>query len=445
MSYVGKRVPRIDAARQGHRARRVRQRRAAPRDAARGGAAQPASPRPHRRDRHADGPAAPGVRRWSPGGTSPSPSARRSRTSPSWRSTGCATSGNRWRRWPPRPNCRPRRPRADRGRVRGAAGRLRPEGRPGRGGALVHPGPAHLPAGAARDRAPHQRLHRGPLRPRGCAGALPAADFVFEDEFSAHGAEPRRDGDPRRGRAVRRRPTGGYTVWVSSDRPFQLRAELAEALGLPSSRVRVISGQVGGSFGGKNTLVAEAPAVALARFTGGRPVRVEFSREEDLTASQMRHAAYIRLKTGVKRDGTLVARSADLLWDSGAYASNAVGIAIRGPKAVFGPYRIPHIEVRLPDGLHQQADHRLVPGLRHHPGDLGLRVADGHDRPPPRDRPLAAPPAERLRGRGPVAQRPDPPRPERPETLERASTEIGWGTPPTAPAPHCAAARASPR
>ena len=58
----------------------------------------------------------------------------------------------------------------------------------------------------------------------------------------------------------------------------------------------------------------------------------------------MRMPAIIRLTTGVRRDGTLLARRADLLWDGGAYASNAVGIAIRGPKAVFGPYRIPHIE-----------------------------------------------------------------------------------------------------
>jgi len=172
---------------------------------------------------------------------------------------------------------------------------------------------------------------------------LAEADLVVEDEFSAQGLS---HACLETHTAVARfdPASGGYTLWTSTDRPFALRAELAAALGLPGVRVRVVVAFVGGSFGGKNTLVAEAPAVALARFTGGRPVRVEFSREEDLTASQMRMPAIIRLTTGVRRDGILMARRADLLWDCGAYTSNAVGIAVRGPKSVFGPYRIPHIE-----------------------------------------------------------------------------------------------------
>jgi CO/xanthine dehydrogenase Mo-binding subunit len=149
------------------------------------------------------------------------------------------------------------------------------------------------------------------------AAALGEADFVFDDEFCAQGVSHAAL-ETHAAVAQYDAGSGGYTVWVSSDRPFQLRAEMASALGLPSSRVRVMAGQVGGSFGGKHTLVAEAPAVALARFTGGRPVRVEMSREEDLTASQMRMPAIIRLTTGVRRDGTLLARRADLLWDCGA-------------------------------------------------------------------------------------------------------------------------------
>jgi CO/xanthine dehydrogenase Mo-binding subunit len=267
------------------------------------------------------------------------------------------------------------------------------------------------------------------------AGALAAADFVFEDEFSAHGVG--HAALETHAAVVQFDPgTGGYTLWVSSDRPFQLRAELALALGLPSSRVRVLVGQVGGSFGGKNTLVAEAPAVVLARFAGGRPVRVALSREEDLTASQMRMPAIIRLTTGVRRDGTLLARRADLLWDGGAYASNAVGIALRGPKAVFGPYRIPHIEfvsrmvytnkqitgsyrgygtTQAAWACESQMD-IIARRLGIDPVAIRLRNAYGEGDPWHN--------GQILHGLNVV------------ETLRRASAEIGWGTEPGAGAPH---------
>jgi len=170
-----------------------------------------------------------------------------------------------------------------------------------------------------------------------------SADLLFEDEFFAH-ALSHAAMETHTATAQYRPADHGYTLWVSTDRPFQMRSELATALGLSSDQVRLIVGYVGGSFGGKNTLVAEAAAVALARKVPGRPVRVELSREEDLVASQIRMPAFIKLKTGVRRDGTLTARRAEFLWDGGAYASNAVGIAIRGPKAAFGPYRIPNVE-----------------------------------------------------------------------------------------------------
>lgn len=170
------------------------------------------------------------------------------------------------------------------------------------------------------------------------------ADEVFDDEFYIHAVAH----TPMETHAAvaKRSPAGGeYTVWSASDGPHRRSKELAEALGLPINKVRVLTTYSGGGFGGKGTLVAEATAVALARFTRGRPVKVVFSREEELTASQTRHAAYLRLKTGVKKDGTLIARSADLLWDKGAYASKGPDVTYRGALTIFGPYRIPHVEV----------------------------------------------------------------------------------------------------
>jgi CO/xanthine dehydrogenase Mo-binding subunit len=170
------------------------------------------------------------------------------------------------------------------------------------------------------------------------------ADEIFDDEFSAH-AVSHACIEPHAGVAQYIPSKGSYTIWSSTDRPYVLVRELSEALGIPSDHIRYIVPYVGGSFGGKNTLIAEAVAVALARFTKGRPVKVVFSREEELTATQVRVAAFMRLKTGVKRDGTFTARKAEIVWDSGAYVSNTQGVAIRGAYTIFGPYRIPNLEL----------------------------------------------------------------------------------------------------
>ena len=170
------------------------------------------------------------------------------------------------------------------------------------------------------------------------------ADEIFEDEFNAHPVSHATI-EPHAAVAQYLAPSNQYTLWSSTDRPYLLVRELADALGIPSSHIRHIVPYVGGAFGGKNTLIAEAIAVALARFTKGRPVKVVFSREEELTATQIRVGAFMRLKTGIKKNGTLTARKADIVWDSGAYISNSNGVAIRGAYTIFGPYRIPHIEL----------------------------------------------------------------------------------------------------
>ncbi len=261
------------------------------------------------------------------------------------------------------------------------------------------------------------------------------ADAVFEDELTAQ-ALSHVALETHVAVAEYHAATRGYTLWTPTDRPFQMRGELAAALGLASSQVRIVVGYVGGSFGGKNTLVAEAVAVALARQVPGRAVRVELSREDDLVASQVRMPVVIRLRTGVLRDGTLTARRADLLWDGGAYASNAVGIAIRGPKAVFGPYRIPAVAYesrmvytnRQPTGSYRGygttqaawACESQMDMIAHRLGidPLEIRRRNGYE---DGDAWINGQVMHGVNAR---------------EPLERVAREIGWGTVDRAPAPH---------
>lgn len=170
------------------------------------------------------------------------------------------------------------------------------------------------------------------------------ADEVFEDEFYAHMVSH----TPMEVHAAVAQccpSSGKFTIWSSTDRPHRLLAELTDAIDISAGNVRFIVTCVGGSFGGKSTLVAESVAIALARFTEGRAVKVVFSREEELTATQVRVAAFMKLKTGVKRDGTFTSRRVEAIWDNGAYTALAPGVARRGVSTICGPYRIPNLEI----------------------------------------------------------------------------------------------------
>jgi CO/xanthine dehydrogenase Mo-binding subunit len=146
--------------------------------------------------------------------------------------------------------------------------------------------------------------------------------------------------------AVARFNSAGITLWSSSAHPFLVRSELAHMFHLPHSKVEVIVPYVGGAYGSKSYFKIEPLAVAMARKTGGRPVRVVQSVTESMLTTR-RHSARVRLKTGVKRDGTLVAREADVLLDTGGYADNGPRVAKRAVSRMLGPYRLEHCKVTV--------------------------------------------------------------------------------------------------
>lgn len=133
----------------------------------------------------------------------------------------------------------------------------------------------------------------------------------------------------------------GIAVWSSAQHPFQVRGDLAKIFGVPVAKVRMVIPYLGGGFGSKSYTKFEPLVVALAR-KANRPVRICNSVAESMLTVR-RHAARVRLKTGVKRDGTLVAREAEIYLDTGGYADNGPQVAMRAATRVLGPYRIPHI------------------------------------------------------------------------------------------------------
>lgn len=138
-------------------------------------------------------------------------------------------------------------------------------------------------------------------------------------------------------------PQGKVTVWTSTQGPFIIRNAIAHALSLPLSRVRVIGTVVGGGFGGKSSPFIEPMSVLLAQRTG-RPVKIVLSRQEDFTGTSARHAAIIDLKTGITRDGQLLAVKGRVVFDTGAYADSGVMMARRCFN-LQGPYNVPNVEL----------------------------------------------------------------------------------------------------
>ena len=139
---------------------------------------------------------------------------------------------------------------------------------------------------------------------------------------------------------------GRVQVWASSKVPYQVKEQLSVALGLPKERIRLNPVAIGGDYGGKGSPMDIPLAYFLAVRTG-RPVRMVMDYVEELTAGNPRHAAIIQLKTGVKRDGTIVAHQARVVFDSGAYGGfkPVPTVNLGGAAKAGGPYKIPHVHI----------------------------------------------------------------------------------------------------
>jgi CO/xanthine dehydrogenase Mo-binding subunit len=135
-------------------------------------------------------------------------------------------------------------------------------------------------------------------------------------------------------------PAGDLTVWTSTQAPFYVRDELAQALGIPENRIRVIATEVGGGFGGKISLTELM--VSLLAIAVHRPVKYIMSRHEDMLAATPAPFAHIELKTGMKADGTITAIQSRLVYDSGAFPGAAVAA---GATAIGGLYKCPNLDI----------------------------------------------------------------------------------------------------
>jgi CO/xanthine dehydrogenase Mo-binding subunit len=139
---------------------------------------------------------------------------------------------------------------------------------------------------------------------------------------------------------------GGMTVYGSIQCPYYAHRALAVVLGDAVSRVRVIQTETGGGFGGKEEFPSGIAAhAALLALKAGRPVKLIYDRLEDMLATTKRHPATVRHRTGLTREGRLVAMDIEVILDGGAYTTLSPVVLSRGAIHAAGPYRCDNVRI----------------------------------------------------------------------------------------------------
>jgi CO/xanthine dehydrogenase Mo-binding subunit len=135
---------------------------------------------------------------------------------------------------------------------------------------------------------------------------------------------------------------GRVTIHSTLGRITLGRADIARTLGIPMSRIRIVATIVGGNFGGKNEITTE-PVVALLSKKTGRPVKCTFTRPEEFYSSTTRHPLIMDYRTGVTKDGKILARKIRLVLDGGAYCSWSETTLGKACILSAGPYEIENL------------------------------------------------------------------------------------------------------
>lgn len=173
--------------------------------------------------------------------------------------------------------------------------------------------------------------------------AMEGADFVFEDTYympavhhsaiETHVSIADYDFD------------GKLTVYTPTQDVFGQRENLRRIFGIPMNKLRVVASAIGGGFGGKIDLITE-PIAALLAIKTQRPVKLELTRNEDISFSRTRHAMEVTIKTGINKDGLIVAQDVKSLVNAGAHTSCTMSVCWAMGGKLFKLYKTPNLRFK---------------------------------------------------------------------------------------------------
>jgi CO/xanthine dehydrogenase Mo-binding subunit len=159
-------------------------------------------------------------------------------------------------------------------------------------------------------------------------------------------------------------PDGSAQFWSCSKVPYGVREQVANALQIPQEKLVFNPVYIGGDFGGKGDFMDLAVVYLLSKKAGG-PVKLVMDYDEEFAAGNPRHASIVHVKTGVKKDGTIVAHHMNFIFDSGAYGAFKPNAFLNGPHLSAGPYNIPHAFIEE----HMVYTNKIPCGHMRSPGD----------------------------------------------------------------------------
>jgi CO/xanthine dehydrogenase Mo-binding subunit len=174
--------------------------------------------------------------------------------------------------------------------------------------------------------------------------ALASADVIVENSYRTPWAE--HAFLETEGGVARVDEEGVVTVWSSCQAPHRDRMQIARALALPESMVRVITPYVGGAFGGKDEAHVQIHAALLAH-AAGRPVSLIRGRRESMLTHVKRHPFIVQYTTAASRDGLLLAVKARAIADAGPYTNSTHEVLNKFGEFIGGPYKVQNLEVEL--------------------------------------------------------------------------------------------------
>ena len=177
--------------------------------------------------------------------------------------------------------------------------------------------------------------------------AMAEADLVVDEVYETKMIHPQYL-EPRIA-AARLEQNGRLTVWANAQAPFAVRTDVAKLLALPLSKVRILSSDLGGGFGGKASGITSGAAIepicALLALEAKRTVMIVLDKAEETISTTIRSGAKLYIKTGVKRDGTIVARTGKVVYDAGAYSGFGAMAGARCTNMLGGWYLTPNVHI----------------------------------------------------------------------------------------------------
>lgn len=168
------------------------------------------------------------------------------------------------------------------------------------------------------------------------------ADHIFENEFRTQHVDHVAM-EPEAGLAIYDPQADCYTMWAACQWLHDIQTDVARVLGVKVKQVQIIQPHIGGAFGRREDISTHIILPLMAKLTG-RPVKWVMTRHETMITQSKRHPMTFRLKTGVKKDGTITAWQTELIGDTGAYASTGASIVHQAMYVSTGPYAIPHVK-----------------------------------------------------------------------------------------------------